>query len=651
MRALLRGFLRDIHEREQSHVVHCVLTVEGLEEHKHDDKRVAMLLKRCHENLGHPSTPRFIGMLKAARATEKCIQIAKGLTCTTCDQFQQQKSHHVSKVTPIQHFNDLVAMDTFEVDLPKRKLKILNIIDLATHFQVCVPLWKGIEIRKIRKAYRRFWKRWAGHPKKVITDGGKEFGQDWTDMLFRDGSIHDVTAAYGPWQNGVCERAGSTWKTAFQKGLLEVDPQSKEEVEELVDQVLCARNMLVRKEGYSPCQHVLGQDVRIPGSILMLERHEHMESALEQGERTHERAHRIRLAARKAFLEVDSADRLRRAMSHRTRPKRGPFHPCQEVLIWRKGRGQTKCHWQGPGRVVGVHSDKVWVAFGAKVYRCCPEKVRHQSKEVQDLARWIPENLRRHRNNLRERGAGNVVELDRQPKPPDSERGNDMDMNVDLEHGMHDMDDTQMHERHWPQEFQVDSDQNMEPQGSQTVGTCSYSPSLGMSDPPDVVSQESEGQSDDGTQHGVAHENNDQHVGTHDMEHEHEGHTDLNHVADETAGPVPAVQVAGIESAGDYGPVRTTRLTEAMRRSLDRLGFGRAKHDMPRKHDVESMDDALECDMMHETYMKRKLEHACECHVVDEVFVAAVKKAGRKEINTKNLTPARLEELTQAKAK
>ena len=72
---------------------------------------------------------------------------------------------------------------------------------------------------------------------------------------------------------------------------------------------------------------------------------------------------------------------------------------------------------------------------------------------------------------------------------------------------------------------------------------------------------------------------------------------------------------------------------------------------MPRKHDVESMDDALECDMMHETYMKRKLEHACECHVVDEVFVAAVKKAGRKEINTKNLTPARLEELTQAKAK
>ena len=129
-----------------------------------------------------------------------------------------------------------------------------------------------------------------------------------------------------------------------------------------------------------------------------------MESALEQGKKTHEKAHRIRMAARKAFLEVDSENRLRRALSHRTRPQRGPFSPGQEVLIWRKGRGQTKCHWQGPGRVVGVHSDKVWVTFGAKIYRCCPEHVRHQSREVQDLARWIPENLRIHRNNLRERG-------------------------------------------------------------------------------------------------------------------------------------------------------------------------------------------------------------------------------------------------------
>ena len=177
--ALLTGFLRDREERRTSHAVHCVLAIEQLD--TRDEKKIAMLLKRCHENLGHPSTPRFVGMLKSARATEQCIKIAKGLKCATCDQFQAQKSHHVSKPAPLLHFNDLIAVDTFEVELSWRKLKVLNIIDVATHFQVCVPLWKGIEVKRTREAYRRYWKRWAGAPKKVLSDGGPEFGQEWTD--------------------------------------------------------------------------------------------------------------------------------------------------------------------------------------------------------------------------------------------------------------------------------------------------------------------------------------------------------------------------------------------------------------------------------------------------------------------------------------
>ena len=115
MNALLTGFLRDREERRTSHAVHCVLAIEQLD--TRDEKKIAMLLKRCHENLGHPSTPRFVGMLKSARATEQCIKIAKGLKCATCDQFQAQKSHHVSKPAPLLHFNDLIAVDTFEVEL------------------------------------------------------------------------------------------------------------------------------------------------------------------------------------------------------------------------------------------------------------------------------------------------------------------------------------------------------------------------------------------------------------------------------------------------------------------------------------------------------------------------------------------------------
>ena len=88
-RSILKGLVEDTEKRKQSHTVHCVLTVEALD--TKDEKRIAALLRRCHENLGHPSTARFVAMLKAARANETCLRIAKGLTCHTCQAIQGEK--------------------------------------------------------------------------------------------------------------------------------------------------------------------------------------------------------------------------------------------------------------------------------------------------------------------------------------------------------------------------------------------------------------------------------------------------------------------------------------------------------------------------------------------------------------------------------
>ena len=91
VKGILSGLLEDKEKRLTSHAVHCVLTVEALD--TKDEKKVAALLRRCHENLGHPSTPRFISMLTAARANDMCIRIAKGLKCTTCQAMQGEKMH------------------------------------------------------------------------------------------------------------------------------------------------------------------------------------------------------------------------------------------------------------------------------------------------------------------------------------------------------------------------------------------------------------------------------------------------------------------------------------------------------------------------------------------------------------------------------
>lgn len=182
----------------------------------------------------------------------------------------------MSKAVKDMALNDLLCVD---VELPTRKLKLLRIVD-----QVCIPMWKGIEVKHVRKAYRRFWKRWAGSPEAVVSDGGSEFGAAWTDHLAGDGAEHCVTAAYAPWQNGACERLGGAWKVAFAKAVLELDPRTKEETEELCDQLNCAHNTLTRVDGRSPYQHVLGADVRVPVLGMIGEDNETVDSALREKE-------------------------------------------------------------------------------------------------------------------------------------------------------------------------------------------------------------------------------------------------------------------------------------------------------------------------------------------------------------------------------
>ena len=199
---ILHGLLLEGRERERATVVHSVMMTEELKDDQ-SEKKVIQVLRRCHENLGHPSQARFLAMLKNARATERCLHLARGLSyCPTCDASRREKSHHVARHDRAEEFNSQVYMGTFEVELPWRKMKILNVVDEATRYQMCVPLWKGFDfdVSKVRVAYRRYWKRWAGVPVKAVTDGGPEFGEEFSVALQQDGTLHEVTAAHAPWQ-------------------------------------------------------------------------------------------------------------------------------------------------------------------------------------------------------------------------------------------------------------------------------------------------------------------------------------------------------------------------------------------------------------------------------------------------------------------
>ncbi|CAE7785104.1 unnamed protein product [Symbiodinium sp. KB8] len=414
------GVLRDRQGVHEVHVAHCVYAVEELRrETGVDERKVMTILRRCHENLGHPSPARMNMLLKAAHASERVLQLARSLECETCAALSKPKSHNVTKMRRATEFNQQVCVDTFELDVRNDKMHFLNIVDEATGYQMCVPLWKGMQAKVVRNAYRKGWKRWAGAPVRLFSDGGKELEGEFEHGLSLDGTYGDTSAAYAPWQNGTAERKDDVWKTAFAKAQLEVRPRSKQEVQELIDQINTAVNSVSRKDGYSPHQHVFGKDVRIPGMITS-DADPVISSSLAQGESVFERRMNMRTAARKAFLDADGDARIRKAMEHRSRPERGPFEEGQLVYFWRRNRFENRHHWHGPAVVIGKNGrSKVWVAKGTKVYRCCPEQLRRLSPDQEAMVKLLPEDMVHVHDNVSARGAGNYHDISGLEVPPD----------------------------------------------------------------------------------------------------------------------------------------------------------------------------------------------------------------------------------------
>lgn len=383
-------------------------------------------VRRCHVNLGHPSKERFIHMLKSANASEGAIELAKRLECSTCSAKRLQSSHPISKHRRAEAFNEQLCMDTFDLPIYQQKvLKMLNIVDEGTNLQLCIPLWKGARASEVRKAYRKYWKRWAGVPKRILTDGGGEFDEAAQEGFDRDGSYVEKTAAFAPWQNGLAERNGGIWKAVFAKAYEEGQPRNKDEVNELIDQVNVARNSMGRRYGFIPYQHVFGGDFRLPGLLTEGENTSHLHqsgASVVHAADSFWTRQKMRMAARKAMVEADEKDKVIRAVEHRSRPLKD-FQVGQLVYYWRRfPKDDKKGAWRGPARVIGYFDSlKIWVCHGNRVLRCAPEQVRALTTDQEAAVKFVPIELQSQAGRFAKHGAQTFIDVSNQGKPPNEE--------------------------------------------------------------------------------------------------------------------------------------------------------------------------------------------------------------------------------------
>ena len=274
----------------------------------------------------------------------------------------------------------------------------------------------------VREAYRH-WLRLFGPPSTLAVDLGREFEGSFSLRAETDGTFLDPSSVESPYQRGITERAGKTFKMMLSKAMETYVCTSEQQWRELVDVVNMQKNRLLLKSGFSAMQRVLGYTPKIPGGLLSdggdnLGQPEHVRLGDEGVRQSME----MRKAAAVAFHETDCSEALRRALAAGPRPM-GSFEIGETVYFWRVGMSAAKkaapAYWHGPARVVMTHlPSTVWLSYQGTLVKASPEQVRRISEEEQiTLSGWI-DSLMATRDALNKEPKRGYLDLSQDPLPP-----------------------------------------------------------------------------------------------------------------------------------------------------------------------------------------------------------------------------------------
>ena len=355
------------------------------------DKESKMLLIRVHKNLGHPAPTVLSQHLRAAGYDKALVDGALEYQCDTCLESTAPRHQRPSKLPEPREFNELIGVDGFYFKSQSGyRAYVVHVLDEAS----CFHQGRRTQSRHSTEAMQTLsdcWFAWAGNPRRIYLDPAGEFRSDQILEQFQGLNTQTYMTA-AAWQRGRLERHGDVAKEMLSRLDKEVPIINDSAFDKALTQVFQAKNALVRHLGYSPEQIVLGKSIQVPGSLTSDEGLAAHTLAL--GDELEAEQHRQRLelrcAARKAFLEADNSQAIRRAVLRRSTPARGPYSAGSWVLYWTKKSSPNRLaagRWHGPAKVICQEGQSiVWVAHGPTILRRAPENLRPASlREWQQL--------------------------------------------------------------------------------------------------------------------------------------------------------------------------------------------------------------------------------------------------------------------------
>ena len=264
---------------------------------------------------------------------------------------------------------DLFIVHTTEGD----RQEVLNMVDLATQFQVCVPI-PNKRPETVARAFEAGWATWAGVPESVVCDNGGEFYAEF-QLLGRTGRPYGIYSGGG----AVAERS-----LREERRRVEDDFTTEHEVK-TADQIATAcvmigwaKNARIGDSGFSPAQLVLGRGMRLPWGLLS-ERTRSQLASQDAADQQPSMLTRMAMlaSARQALERVDSCKRVRRALLARSRdtPPSAELRLGDAVFFFRDGRRKNGRKrgpaylirsWHGPAVVIGTEPSAIYVSYEGK---------------------------------------------------------------------------------------------------------------------------------------------------------------------------------------------------------------------------------------------------------------------------------------------
>ena len=326
---------------------------------------VPKLMNKIHKQFGHPTLLKMKALLKDAQMWEEEYQVVLDklyASCEICLKFSKTPSKPVVSLSLAKSFNDVVAMDLKEW---RKGTYILYLIDMFSRFTVARWIRNKSPPVIIENMMVMWMGAGLGSPKKFITDNGGEFAnREFLDLCENVNVEVCSTAGESPWQNGLCERNHAVVDRCLEK-ILEDDPKLSKEV--ALMWAINAKNSLQMWSGFSSYQLVFGQNPNIPSVLTDNAPALHGTSTSEIVS-THLNALH---SARRAFIEAESSEKVRRAIRHKIRASSEQFQHGDKVFYKREDSNK----WKGPGYVIGQDGKVIFVRHGSFYVRVSPNRL------------------------------------------------------------------------------------------------------------------------------------------------------------------------------------------------------------------------------------------------------------------------------------